>query len=137
MTENNDDGHILYEKGDFSFISNRPEWKRISEMLIPLLEKAFHLYEKHDMHKFFTEYPPPSEHQYIWWLPHQTGFEEWDIIRKILHEQLYDEALTCSDFDLITRVLSHFANNGWQTLIKDFDDILDIIMEKHYDYEWY
>ena len=30
-----------------------------------------------------------------------------------------------------------FANNGWQTLIKDFDDILDIIMEKHHDYEWY
>jgi len=136
MTSNNDDGHILYESGDFSFISSFSEYNKISEDLIIMLVKAYDLYNKYDMKKFFNKYEPPSEHKYMWWLPHQEGFEEWNKIRIIFRNEFFNNIEPINaDFDLITRTLGYISRNGWQTLISDFRDILDYILENYWNYE--
>ena len=57
MTTNNNDGHILYELGDFSFISAHPAWCGISEELEIICESAFTLYTKYSMEAFFKKFP--------------------------------------------------------------------------------
>ena len=136
MTSDNDQGHILYEKGDFSFIDSFAEYKKISKEMIIMLESAYNLYNQHDMQIFFTTYMPPSDHKYMWWLPHQRGFEEWNKMRIILREELFDKIDPLSaDFDLVTRTLGLIANEGWQALVRDFPSILDFILENYCDYE--
>ena len=138
MTADNNDGHILYELGDFSFISDQPAWCGISDELEIMCKSAFTLYTKYGMEDFFKKFPPPSQHQYIWWLPHQKGFEEWKKIEKILRDELFESNhFLCSDFDLITRMLSQLANQGWQDVVKDFGNILNIIIKNYQDYEIY
>lgn len=136
MTSDNDHGHILYKKGDFSFISTQPEYTTISEEMKIILTKAYSLYVEHDMEKFFKKYPPPSEYKYMWWCPNQKGFVEWERVRLILDNQIFRPVdLPSADFDLVTRILSHLANKGWQAVIQDFGDILDIILENYTNYE--
>jgi len=137
MTSENDDEHILYAKGDFEFIDHLTEYKKISKEMIIMLRKAYEIYIKHDMEKFFTTYEPPSDHKYMWWLPHQQGFEEWNKMRIIFLEELFDKIDPLSaDFDLVTRILSHIANQGWQSLISSgFENILDYILENYWNYE--
>ena len=137
MTSDNDEGHLLYEKGNFSFIDSFAEYKNISADLIPMLEGAYKLYNQHNLQKFFTTYEPPSDHKYMWWLPHQKGFEEWNKMRVILREELFDNVEPISaDFDLVTQTLGLLSNEGWQTLIRDFRCIFNFILENYYDYDY-
>ena len=137
MTSNNDEGHLLYEKGDFGFIDSFAEYKNISEDLITMLENAYKIYNQHNLQKFFTTYEPPSDHKYMWWLPHQKGFEECNELRHILRDELFDKVEPISaDFDLVTRTLGMLSNKGWQTLIRDFRCIFNFILENYYDYDY-
>ena len=141
MTSENDNGHLLYAIGDFSFIDSLPECKEISEEMITMFEGAYSLYKQHNMKKFFTKYNAPSDHKYMWWLPQQEGFQEWDNMRVILNEKLFndsEQSLSISaDFDLVTRALDLLSNKGWQILIKEFPIILNYIIKNYYDYERY
>ena len=68
------------------------------------------------MKKFFTKYNAPSDHKYMWWLPQQEGFQEWDNMRVILNEKLFNDSEQSlsvgADFDLVTRALDLLSNKG-------------------------
>ena len=113
---------ILHTASDFEFIK-----EKFDDDVAYTLKIAYDIYHKYHLWDFFRTYLPPSHHGYLWWMPSNPFYEEWEEVYKLFENDLIKKfTLESWEINFHMKFLQNIALNGFENTKRKMLDIVAI-----------